>query len=200
MLVSITILDTEMGAVEDLRCDGCGQLAGPGHLARRFARLELTTRYRPLHIHALLLGAVVPEACGSFLYAADEPFEGEAAMLLEALQISTEGKSRGVVLTEFQKRGLLLSHVLECPVGASGATVTELLEKQLPATIVRIRRSLRPKKIVVISKQLQGFVNQIERDGGCPILGIELSAASERDGSAAEDLRRAVAVSGAAAL
>lgn len=189
-----------MGAVENLRCDGCGQLAGPGHLARRLARLELTTRYRPLHIQALLLGAVVPEVSGSFLYAADEPFEGEAAMLLEALQISTEGKSREVVLTEFQKRGLLLSHVLECPVGASGATVTELVEKQLPATLVRIRRSLRPKKIVVISNQLQGFVNQIERDAGCPILRIELRAARARDDSAAEDLRRAVAVSGVVAL
>jgi hypothetical protein len=189
-----------MGAVENLRCDGCGQLAGPGHLARRFARLELTTRYRPLHIHVLLLGAVVPEASGSFLYAADEPFEGEAAMLLEALQISTEGKSRETVLTEFQKRGLLLSHVLECPVGASGATVTQLVEKQLPATLVRIRRSLKPKKIVVISKQLQGFVNQIGRDVGCPVLEIDLGTASETDGSAAGDLRRAVAVSGAAAL
>jgi hypothetical protein len=189
-----------MGAVENLRCDGCGQLAGPGHLARRFARLELTTRYRPLHIHVLLLGAAVPEASGSFLYAADEPFEGEAAMLLEVLQISTEGKSRETVLTEFQKRGLLLSHVLECPVGAAGATVAELMEKQLPVTLVRIRRSLKPKKIVVIAKQLQGLVNQIGRGAGCPVLGIDLGRASVTDGSAAEDLRRTVAVSGAAAL
>jgi hypothetical protein len=189
-----------MGAVENLRCDGCGQLAGPEHLARRFARLELTTRYRPLHIQALLLGAVAPDAAGSFLYAADGPFEGEAALLLDALQISTEGKSREMVLTEFQKRGLLLSHVLECPVEGDSARLTELTETQLPATLVRIRRSLKPKKIVVISGQLQGLLYRIGRGADCPVLGIELRRASERNGPAAEDLRRAVAASGAAAL
>src|SRR5207253_8014232 len=43
-----------------LVCDGCGQAATAEHIARRLQRLEWTTRYRPVHIHALLLGAFSP--------------------------------------------------------------------------------------------------------------------------------------------
>src|SRR5437899_12101620 len=43
-----------------LPCDGCGQAATAEHIARRLQRLEWTTRYRPVHIHTLLLGAYSP--------------------------------------------------------------------------------------------------------------------------------------------
>ena len=98
-----------------LLCDGCGQSASPAHLARRLQRLEWTTRYRPVHIQALLLGGIAPEADAAFLYSPEGNYQGEAANLLDALQISRAGKSADAMLTEFQKRGLLLTHVLECP-------------------------------------------------------------------------------------
>lgn len=145
-----------MSPAISLPCDGCGQSASPAHLARRLQRLEWATRYRPVHIQALLLGGIAPEADTAFLYSPGDDYSGEAANLLDALQISRAGKSPDAILSEFQKRGLFLTHVLECPLepNASPSAVQQLLEKQLPATVARIRRSLRPKRVVLFSSEL----------------------------------------------
>src|SRR6266571_3195402 len=74
-----------------LPCDGCGQAATAEHIARRLQRLEWTTRYRPVHIHTLLLGAYSPLRDEEFLYASDGEFGGEAAQILDAVGISTAG-------------------------------------------------------------------------------------------------------------
>jgi hypothetical protein len=156
-----------------LPCDGCGQFAPPAHIARRLQRLEWATRYRPVHIQTVLLGAVVPAQQGSFLYADSAPFSGEAAQLLEALQIPTEGKSRDDVLCEFQKRGLLLAHVLECPLEGrlSPSEINGLLERQSRQTLVRIRRSLKPKRVLLFSKDLATVASKLtEADFDAPIL------------------------------
>ena len=139
-----------------LLCDGCGQSASPAHLARRLQRLEWTTRYRPVHIQVLLLGGIAPEADAAFLYSPEGNYQGEAANLLDALRIASAGKSTDAMLTEFQKRGLLLTHVLECPLepGVSPADAHLLLEKQLPSATARIRRSLKPKRLVLFSAEL----------------------------------------------
>jgi len=109
-----------------------------------------------VHIQSLLLGAISPAADSAFLYSPDDKYEGEAAVLLDALQIPRAGKSAEAILTEFQKRGLFLTYVLECPLepGAVPSTVQQLLEKQFPATVARIRRSFRPKRIVLFSSEL----------------------------------------------
>ena len=139
-----------------LLCDGCGQSASPAHLARRLQRLEWTTRYRPVHIQALLLGGIAPEADAAFLYCPEGNYQGEAANLLDTLRISRAGRSTDAILTDFQKGGFLLTYVLECPLesGVSPADAQLLLDIQLPAVIVRIRRSLKPKRLVLFSKEL----------------------------------------------
>src|SRR3981081_2519458 len=98
-----------------LRCDGCGQTASGEHIARRLQRLEWATRYRPVHINTLLLGAFSPQDEKDFLYAPGGGFQGEAAHVLDALGISTTGKAADVVQAEFQRSGFFLTHVLECP-------------------------------------------------------------------------------------
>jgi len=65
-------------------CDGCGQSAAPAHFARRLQRLEWAARYRPVHIQALLLGGVAPEANAAFLYSPEGNYQGEAANRLES--------------------------------------------------------------------------------------------------------------------
>jgi len=182
-----------------LRCDGCGQTASPAHLARRLQRLEWTTRYRPVHIQALLLGGIAPEADAAFLYFPEGNYEGEAANLLDALQISREGKSADAVLTELQKRGLFLTHVLECPLepGVSTADAQQLLEKQLPAAIARIRRSLKPRRVVLFSKELAALAGKFtEEDLGSPVFTGPYGPWA-LDGSASQSetaaLRRALA-------
>src|SRR5260370_40779989 len=136
-----------------LPCDGCGQTASAEHIARRLQRLEWTTRCRPVHINTLLLGAFSPREDKDFLYAPSGEFHGEAGLLLDALGISTAGKAADVVHAEFQRAGFFLTHVLECPldgIAAGGAEAAALLKKRLHAVAVRIRRSLKPKRVMAV--------------------------------------------------
>ncbi len=112
-----------------LVCDGCGQAATAEHIARRLQRLEWTTRYRPVHIHTLLLGAFSPLRDGEFLYRSDGEFRGEAAQILEAVGISPAGKTRDAVHAEFQRAGFFLTHVLECPLEDEGRQIVPTRER-----------------------------------------------------------------------
>lgn len=155
-----------------LHCDGCGQPASPEHLVRRLQRLECATRYRPVHIQALLLGGVSPLHDADFLYFPEGRFQGEAGNVLEAVQLSTEGKPVDAVLAEFQKRGLMLTHILECPAdpGLTDAQVRQLLQDRLAATIARLRRSFKPKRIILISADLLPLLPALQlADLGCPV-------------------------------
>ncbi len=38
-------------------CDGCGAQVDGAHIRRRIERLELATRFRPIHIQAIILDA-----------------------------------------------------------------------------------------------------------------------------------------------
>jgi len=148
-----------------LRCDGCGQLASPAHIARRLQRLEWATRYRPIHIGALLLGAAAPAEESEFLYAPSGEFSGEAAAVLVARGIESGGKPRDAVLAEFQRGGFFLAHVLECPLDdplSDTAGVQILLERRVPPVIARIRRSLKPKKVVPISPLLEPLLQRLK--------------------------------------
>jgi hypothetical protein len=156
-----------------LPCDGCGQLADSAHISRRLERLAWTTRFRPLHIQALLLSGIAPRDDSDFLYSRNGTFQGEAATVLQAAQISTEGKSPEAVQTECQKLGLMLTHVLECPLdeGVSPAQGQTLLAKQVLATVARIRRSLKPKRLVLVSAELLPLVGQFhDTTLGCAVL------------------------------
>jgi len=140
----------------DLRCDGCGQLASSEHIARRLQRLEWTTRYRPVHISALLLGAVAPQRDSDFLYCPAGEWDGEAKALLAAAGLAPAGKSPEAALAEFQRGGFFLTHVLECPLQDGGGDhVQRLLGNRLPAVLARIRRSLKPKRLAPISQALE---------------------------------------------
>ena len=155
-----------------LACDGCGQSASPEHIARRLRRLEWTTRYRPVHIGTLLLAGVSPQADEDFLYAAQ--FKGEAGRLLEAVGISMTGKSAEVVLSEFQRGGFLLTHLLECPLETGQReqqSLEDLFQKRLPQIVTRIRRSLKPKRVVLISEALAALVDRFSQaELGCPLI------------------------------
>ncbi len=161
-----------MAAPTLLPCDGCGQLASAEHIARRLQRLEWATRFRPIHIQALLLAASAPDPDSDFLYSPETPFTGLAGSLLFALGISTAAKSNEEVLADFQKRGLFLAYLLECPVAPSTkpTEAVDLLDRHLPQAVARIRRSLKPKRVLVISPELRPFVPQLSETAlGCPV-------------------------------
>jgi hypothetical protein len=162
-----------------LPCDGCGQLASAEHIARRLQRLEWATRFRPIHIQALLLAASAPDADSEFLYSPEAPFTGLAGDLLSALSISTVGKSNEEVLADFQKRGVFLAYLLECPVapGSKPTEAVDLLDHHLPQAVARIRRSLKPKRALVLSQDLQSFLPQLSETAlGCPVVYTPLAA------------------------
>ncbi len=175
-------------------CDGCGQMASPEHIARRLRRLEWATRYRPVHIQTLLLGGVASREDADFLYAPGGEFRGEAADLLRAVGIAFAGKAEEAVHAEFQSAGLFLTYLLECPLeggkrsatkgesvlaplemtgGLSGWTSEEnvLLREHLPAVATRIRRSLKPKRVLLLAEVPQPVVQDIlSLDLGCPVV------------------------------
>lgn len=168
----LRFLDMTNGA--PFGCDGCGQLASSEHVTRRLERLEWSTRYRPVHIGTLLLGAVAPQKDSDFLYAGSGEFTGEAAMVLEAVGITSRGKPPEATLAEFQRGGFFLAHALECPAedaNASPATIQGLLEQQLASVMARIRRSLKPKKLVPISRLLETALSRFHAGAlGCVVI------------------------------
>src|SRR6266481_5611177 len=122
-----------------LVCDGCGQIASAEHVARRLKRLEWATRYRPVHIHTLFLGAFSPHDEKDFLYAPGGEFQGEAALLLAALGISAAGKAAEAVHAEFQRAGFFLTHILECPL-EDDEGLQAALKNRRAAVATRFRR------------------------------------------------------------
>ena len=143
-----------------LRCDGCGQLASPEHIAKRLQRLEWTTRYRPVHIGTLLLGAAAPTNDSEFLYAEGGEFLGDAGIIIKAVGLSRTEKSVEALLAEFQRGGFFLTYALDCsfdPTGDQGA-LRRALDGRFPAVLARIRRSLRPKRLVPMTEALEPFL------------------------------------------
>lgn len=181
-------------------CDGCGQRASAEHIARRLERLEWATRYRPVHIHTLLLGGVSPLDEHEFLYSPKGEFRGEAARVFSAAGLVVAGKESDSVHAEFQRGGFFLAHVLECPFeSASGENnaLTSALSRQLSAVATRIRRSLKPKRVVLFSRTLEPLLNQIMvLSLGCPVVldGGRPFELEDRNGEkAAARLREALA-------
>jgi len=179
-----------MGESPLLLCDGCGQTASSVHLTKRFVRLEWTTRYRPVHIGTVLLGAIAPAQDADFLYSSSGEFGGEAGRVLEAAGISRIGKSVESTLVEFQRGGLFLTYVLECPLepGSEGDT-EKLLNARFAATAARIRRSLRPKRVLLISRLLEPLLHASKGwvDLGSPLVADGDKLFSLDDGGSGRD-------------
>jgi hypothetical protein len=127
-----------------------------------------------VHINTLLLGAFSPQEEKDFLYAPGGEFRGEAALLLNALGISTAGKAAEAVHAEFQRTGFFLTHVLECPLGrdaGKGAETAARMAQRLHPVTTRIRRSLKPKRVVLISLALAPILEKLlESELGCPVV------------------------------
>jgi hypothetical protein len=150
-----------MQSVSQLICDGCGLPASQEHITRRLKRLENASRYRPIHVQALFLGAASPANAEDYLYSARDAFRGEGEILLRALHIENTGRSLEATLADFQRRGYLLAHLIECPQERGTAVRTEILRRRIPATLTRIRRSFKPKRVVLLGQELAEFVPQV---------------------------------------
>ena len=169
-----------------LLCDGCGQPATPEHIARRLRRLELATRFRPIHIAVLFLAEAPPPRLEDYFYHCGEGSAGPSAersglsrvlfeSLLEGVGISpAEGKGDEARLSEFQKRGFFLADLLECPVeeimpglheGAAQASAVELAHRFGPTIVKRIRFSYKPRHVVLLTNRTRHLIPILQQAG-----------------------------------
>lgn len=184
-------------------CDGCGQIASSRHLAARLRRLEWATRWRPLHIQTLLLGAAAPAQDAEFVYADAAEYGGEAASVLRLASIDRVGKSPDVIHHELQRAGIFVAHLLDCPVEGNcggGEVLAQLLAKRVPATLTRIRRSIKPKRVALVGPDLDSVLGSFTSEAlGCDVI-LDDGKAFSLDGTAetVERLRSALAPAAAA--
>jgi len=150
-------------------CDGCGTQADDAHIRRRIERLELATRFRPIHIQVLLIDAAPTARAEDYFYhaanregrsAASRDYFDEIAKC-SGLTISPE-MSEESTLAEFQHRGFYLAHVRECPAERTDE-LDEALEPLGPVMIRRVEKSYKPKYIVLLSASLGKLIPQFER-------------------------------------
>jgi hypothetical protein len=76
------------------------------------------------------------------------------------LGVEQAGRSVAETLVGLQRMGFLLTHVLECPVSDATAR-REAMQARLPVTLARIRRSYKPKRVVLVGTALASCVTQI---------------------------------------
>jgi hypothetical protein len=171
-------------------CDGCGGEADAQHMRQRIERLELATRFRPVHIQVLLIDEAPPTRMEDYFYraAADGSARSAACALYhdELIQCadvtSNPGRQDESLLADFQRRGFFLVHAVECPVGNSKL---EDAIRSLSATILkRVQYSYRPKSIALLSAPTSGLIGVFEESGwgdclildeGQPFAGLNFS-------------------------
>ena len=122
------------------------------------------TRYRPVHVQTLLLAPASPADEREYLYSVTSDFQGEGGAILKALGLQTQDRSVEETLAAFQRSGYLLAYVLECSIEDSTARFAAL-QGRLPNMLARIRRSYKPKRIVVVGQELAERVTQITAAG-----------------------------------
>jgi hypothetical protein len=150
-------------------CDGCGAQADGAHIRRRIERLELATRFRPIHIQVLLIDAAPPARPEDYFYHTanrEDRSTGSRNYFDEIVKCSgpTIGPemSQESALAEFQHRGFYLAHVRECPAEAADV-LSESLERLGPTILRRVEKSYKPKYIVLLSASLGKLIPQFER-------------------------------------
>ena len=162
-------------------CDGCGATVDDAHIRARIERLEMATRHRPIHIQVLLLDAVPFARPADFFYhEADDLSEGtaESRAYFDAL-IQCTGEdafrlSRKVdALAEFQKHGLFLTNVVECPVDAN---LDEALGRCAPSILKRIEFSYKPKYVALIAPALASIIPSLSQNGWADRLVLNAGA------------------------
>lgn len=189
-----------------LSCDGCGLPASPDHIGRRVRRLELSTRFRPVHIGVLFV-ALAPavrseddfygpsestEFAGPFLEALE--IHSSAAKAVPESDVNATGAAR---LAEFQRRRYYLAYLSECPLPEDGEPAASTIARMAPTLIRRIRSNYKPKHVAPLGQELFPLVEIVRAAGIGSILtlaqGLALPTPRTGDRESLELFRRAVA-------
>ncbi|HXO06099.1 MAG TPA: hypothetical protein VN884_10780 [Candidatus Sulfotelmatobacter sp.] len=167
-------------------CDGCGLQVDDAHIRRRIERLELATRFRPIHVQVLLIDAVPPTNENDYFYRAAE--NREERSVVSRMYFDEIVKSAGIAiapsvsedaaLAEFQHRGFFLAYAVECPVDSPEA-LSAALNRLGPVMVKRVNASYKPKYIAPISPamaeltplfEFSGWGTRLVLNGGKPFV------------------------------
>jgi hypothetical protein len=151
-------------------CDGCGAQVDEPHIRRRIERLELATRFRPIHIQVLVLDAAPLSAQEDYFYRAASPaprsaesqkFFDEITKCIgrEPSETLTEESS----LAEFQRRGFYLAYAVECPVELPEQLAAAVI-RLAPTVLLRLNASYKPKFVAPVSAALQPIVSLLQNN------------------------------------
>jgi hypothetical protein len=151
-------------------CDGCGAPADEAHIRQRIERLEMATRFRPIHIQVLLLGDAPPIRIEDYFYRPVRERESRSAAardffiyVLKAASIdSGAATNEEAALAEFQRRGFYLADALECPV-ATPEELNERISRSSSTLLKRIEFSYRPKQIVPIGVAVKALIPVLQK-------------------------------------
>lgn len=161
-------------------CDGCGTPADDKHVRERIERLEWATRFRPVHIHVLLIAWAPPARTEDYFYrpAGDRALRSSESraffdeLLKAAGGASGAGASEEAALAEFQRQGLFLSYGVECPLETTRAA-TAAAASLFPTLLKRIQFSYRPKGVALISRETRALVPLLQQAGWSDRLILE---------------------------
>ncbi len=149
-------------------CDSCGRAASPGHIRERLARLELATRYRPIHISLLLMSAAPPGSPSDDLYAWEQQSAGPGARnfvegLLQTFAISLQILP-AEQLAELQRQGIFLARLVECPLSPE-LQLNALAPEFGPVLVKRIAYSYKPRRIALLEPVAPGLPEVLRTAG-----------------------------------
>jgi hypothetical protein len=187
-------------------CDGCGAQVDDAHIRARIERLEMATRFRPVHIQVLLLGVAPPAVPEDFFYRAAEEGTDRSAggrhffntLLTCAGENSSRFATEAEALTEFQRRGLFFTHVVECP-APTAAEKEAAIARCAPSLVKRIQFSYKPKYIAPVVSELRpvlplltnaAWSDRLILDGEKPFDITEISAAPKFANAITEKLTK----------
>jgi hypothetical protein len=150
-------------------------------MRKRIERLELATRFRPLHIAMLVVDAAPPARSADFFYAGErsdgrpDSTRRNDEALYSLAGVSTGNASKDPQpLGEFQRAGFCVTSVAECPLGEH--LDTGWLNRELGRTFVlRVRHSYKPRFILPISDAVSGVLPSLSEAGyaGQILLGTD---------------------------
>ena len=166
-------------ALSPLRCDGCGARATDEHIRARIERLELATRFRPIHVGVLFLSDAPPASLADYFYRPDELAgrDGRARVLFEQLlaavgvalhaQESDAQRDEEFRLAQFQRAGFFLADCVECPLEESAGTLApaEFARRFGPTVVKRVLYSYRPRNVVLLCRITRAMIPLFEQAG-----------------------------------
>jgi hypothetical protein len=146
-------------------CDGCGGQVDDPHIRQRIERLELATRFRPVHISVLLIDAAPPARVEDYFYRAtndrSERSPESRAYFDGLMRCAGAGPASSATeeeaLAEFQRQGYFLIGAIECAVKGD-AELDKAIERAAPTILRRVKVSYKPKSVAFLSPHTEPLI------------------------------------------